>query len=387
LKVLHLASFNGNHGDKFNHLGFYSWFTHFLPSRTIWTQLEIRQFYGKPNPFDSNLVSIVNEHDLFIIGGGNYFETWITGSWSGTTLDLTPTFIDAINCPILINSVGLDIHQGISQNAYENLPKLLKSLQSNPKVFLSLRDDGSIRNLREITKENFPDKIHILPDSGYLALKHQGPPAPENNKLIINLASDMPQIRFGNPEKERMGNFSKNLAKVLSELLHEKEFDEIVFTMHLINDFDIVSQVISHIEPTFRRNNLRVTSYRMDQSGVEEILREYRTAKLVLAMRFHANVVSIGSGVPTLGINTYRQIENYFKEWKNEDRLISFNDEIQSKNALSKIRDINRCKGIERDFTERLANNIDQKSHDMKELIQDWLLENGIKADENEIYK
>jgi polysaccharide pyruvyl transferase WcaK-like protein len=250
-----------------------------------------------------------------------------------------------------------------------------------------LRDDGSIRNLREITKENFPDKIHILPDSGYLALKHQGPPAPENNKLIINLASDMPQIRFGNPEKERMGNFSKNLAKVLSELLHEKEFDEIVFTMHLINDFDIVSQVISHIEPTFRRNNLRVTSYRMDQSGVEEILREYRTAKLVLAMRFHANVVSIGSGVPTLGINTYRQIENYFKEWKNEDRLISFNDEIQSKNALSKIRDINRCKGIERDFTERLANNIDQKSHDMKELIQDWLLENGIKADENEIYK
>ena len=47
MNILHLASFNGNVGDNFNHQGFRPWFEKISGKNINWTQLEIRQFYWK----------------------------------------------------------------------------------------------------------------------------------------------------------------------------------------------------------------------------------------------------------------------------------------------------------------------------------------------------
>ncbi len=379
MKILHLASFDGNHGDRFNHTGFYSWFRDLVPKNTNWNYVEIREFYRGKKTFDDEFLDLINQHDLFIIGGGNYFETWLANTWSGTSLDLHPSYIAKITCPIFINSIGLDINQGISDNARKNLPTLLNSLSTNPRVFLSLRDDGSLSNLKEIWEEETPLRVFVLPDSGYLALKGMGVTiSKEQKKLVVNLASDMPGLRYGTPPDSSMDGFAARCASVLTKLLESESFSEVVFTIHLINDLEIVSKVISHVPDKLRRNQLRVTSYRMDDEGSLEILKEYASSNLILSTRFHGSVVSFGSALTVLGINTYPQIEKYYREWGNEARLISFASIEDCEEAYEKILQILTDQNRTNESNESLANSIDKASLRVRHEIDNWLTKNGV---------
>ena len=384
MKILHLASFNGNHGDRFNHNGFYSWFHECVPVNTEVTKVEIRDFYGKSDSFDENFLNQINSHDLLIIGGGNYFETWLDNTWSGTTLDLTPNYVSRIICPIFINSVGLDIAQGISKNARMNLPKLLKILGDNPNVFLSLRDDGSLANMHKLCEGAVPENLHILPDSGYLAITRSSiGTKPSQKKLVVNLASDMPHLRYGPPPAQSMENFAKKFARVLTGLLESKLIDEIVFTVHIINDLDIVAQVIMNIPEKYRRLRLRITSYRMDETGGNEILEEYASACLVLSTRFHGNVVSLGSGITVLGINTYPQIAGYFREWNNEERLISFASEKDCDESFTKITRILRDPENENVLSQELSLAIEGKSINVRSEFKKWFSQQNFRGKES----
>ena len=76
IKTLHLASFDGNVGDNANHSGFYRHLKAQPGYDFAIEQLEIREYYWKQRFFDDGFVDLVNDYDLLIIGGGNYFELW-----------------------------------------------------------------------------------------------------------------------------------------------------------------------------------------------------------------------------------------------------------------------------------------------------------------------
>ena len=62
MKILHLASFTGNIGDNFNHLGFRSWFTKTTKIQPSWENLEIRDFYWKKKSYDHDFANYVKSN-------------------------------------------------------------------------------------------------------------------------------------------------------------------------------------------------------------------------------------------------------------------------------------------------------------------------------------
>ena len=110
MKILHLASFNGNIGDNANHNGFRKNFQNLISENIEWKNLEIRNFYKSWNKmkFDEEFIKMVNTYDLLIIGGGNFFEICHEYSSTGTTIDLPIEKLNQIRIPIFFNGLGLD---------------------------------------------------------------------------------------------------------------------------------------------------------------------------------------------------------------------------------------------------------------------------------------
>ena len=96
IKILHLASLDGNVGDNANHNGMLELWRKFLAYDFEIRELEIREFHWKHRFFNEDFVAMCNMHDLIIIGGGNYFELWVESSRTGTTVDLPPKLLKEI---------------------------------------------------------------------------------------------------------------------------------------------------------------------------------------------------------------------------------------------------------------------------------------------------
>ena len=70
IKILHLASFNGNIGDNASHKGLEYILNKFLKSYKL-TKIEMRNFYGTyrlkdKKSFNQDFINLVNKFDLFI---------------------------------------------------------------------------------------------------------------------------------------------------------------------------------------------------------------------------------------------------------------------------------------------------------------------------------
>ena len=142
LKTLHLASFIGNIGDNANHNGFYNFLFQNKDFKFEIDRLEIREFYWKKRFFDKSFVDLVNQYDLLIIGGGNYFELWVENSPTGTSIAIELELLKQIKTPILFNALGVDPGQGISKINIQKFRNFLDLLIER-KDFISIRNDGA----------------------------------------------------------------------------------------------------------------------------------------------------------------------------------------------------------------------------------------------------
>ena len=115
LKILHLASFDGNVGDNANHKGSRVFLRKNLGYDIEYTNLEIREFYWNIRKFDEEFVQLSNQHDVVMIGGGNYFELWVENSYTGTSLNLSREILEKINSPIVFYALGCDAGQGVPE--------------------------------------------------------------------------------------------------------------------------------------------------------------------------------------------------------------------------------------------------------------------------------
>ena len=90
MKIIHLASFNGNVGDMINHIGFYNNIRKYVTSDITIKQIEIRNYYRSWNEaaFDQNFIDMVNDGDLFVVGGGDFFRIEWDYSLTGTTFNI-----------------------------------------------------------------------------------------------------------------------------------------------------------------------------------------------------------------------------------------------------------------------------------------------------------
>jgi polysaccharide pyruvyl transferase WcaK-like protein len=321
LKILHLASFVGNVGDTVNHLGFRHWFEALLDNQHVtWTNLEIREFYWKNKSWDDDLIALINTYDLLVVGGGNYLELWVKDSPSGTSIGFTMDQLQAIDVPVFFNALGFDTHQGVYGDNAGNAKNLLSYLTHDPKRMITVRNDGAKKNLTELYGSDFSDLIPMCPDGGFfvdldsVVVTGNSVQDSEETVIAINLACDMEDVRFKNYSDGSSRGFIEELAAALTAVSRKNDNLKFVFISHVFSDLWSTFQVLKLLPDKVRRKNVRVSAYDRADSSVVDIINEYRNADLVLASRFHSNVLALALNKLVIPLVNYPQISNLYAD-------------------------------------------------------------------------
>ncbi|ASY15359.1 polysaccharide pyruvyl transferase [Candidatus Planktophila sulfonica] len=311
ITVAHLASFQGNFGDVANHLGFRKWFSGLIQSDIHWANIEIRDFYRGNREFDANLVAELNAFDLVVIGGGNYFELWPENTRTGCSIDLPEELLKDIHPPIFFNALGVDDGQGVGEKARRYFADFVKYLYNSDKYLLSLRNDGALQNIRK----NFPElsnfNFNVIPDHGFFVLsdsnlRHNHKKDISEVVIGLNLAQDMTNLRFKNGKEQFLSQIRHVLLKI--------EFDRLILFPHIYSDVEILYELISSLPDAIKREKISLSPLGSHNLDIRTTLENYLSVDLMIAMRFHANVIPLSLGTPTIGISSYPQISNLYAD-------------------------------------------------------------------------
>lgn len=381
MKVLHLASFSGNIGDNANHLGFRRWFEKLASQEIIWTNIEMREFFWKERKFDQEFAELANQHDLLVVGGGNYFELWVEHSATGTSVDFSDNLLDRLEIPVFFNALGCDEGQGIPDKCLSKFRHFMERVCRNDRFFVSLRNDGSTETAQKHLKQDLHKYLHTLPDAGFFVptdntLEHL---LPAGKRYIgINLANDMSDIRFSNGEGGSYDKFCKEFAQFIGKLWNLAPDNEFVFFPHIFRDLEVIYDVINHLPDRLRRTRLIVAPYMIGDQAAQGIFGLYRRCDLVLAMRFHANLCALGQGVPTIGLCSYPQISLFYQENNLSDCFINVKHPDFQTKLLEKAQLVLAKPDAYADFQQSELKSIEKNRQTTGKKLRSWLETNSL---------
>ena len=296
-----------------------------LPFSLSTIPLEVRDFiHWNRRSFDEDFLQQVDNADALIIGGFSLLQFWRTDTQSGTYLEFAPDFLSRIKRPILFHGIGCDATRGVEDIAINRMRQFLDSVLGMDNQHFSLRNDGTIDFVRTYLGASYADAMTVIPDGGLFA----NPQAnshhllPRNARFIaVNLAGDMPDKRYRNKKNRDIdSDFARHLADELEEILSQNHDMYCVFIPHIYSDFSLIMKVMACFSDRFRRTRVVVAPYVQAPLHWEQNFDLYRRAELVIAMRYHANLTSLGFGSNTLALSTHHKIQGQFSAYALQDR-------------------------------------------------------------------
>jgi len=329
LKALHVASFIGNIGDNAMHDGAYRARDEDMALNWAYDQLEIREYiHWQTLNFDESFADRANSYDVVVFGGDSLLQTWRNDTPTGTYLDCAPDLFDRISAPIWFYGIGVDATRGVDPIAMDRCRVFLDRTLARKDRKFSVRDDGSIDLVRAHLGETYADQMGVISDGGLFARPaswtHPELPDGTERLLAVNLAGDMPEKRFAlaTPGEDGTRHFCSVIASLLTDLMAKDEKLGCIFIPHIHSDLAIISQTMAELDDRQRRHRVSVAPYAQgaNWSANFDI---YAKADAVLAMRFHANLVPLGLGVPVIGLDTHHKIGGLYRALGLEERCLS----------------------------------------------------------------
>lgn len=334
LKTLHLASFSGNTGDGAMHDGAYRTRAADCGFSFRYEPLELREFvHWNERRFDESFIEMANSFDCVLIGGNSIFQMWRDNTASGTYFDFAPDYLTAIERPMIFYGIGCDATRGVSEIAMPRFRAFVDAMLGTGRTIFSLRNDGSQEIIRHSAGDAYADAMTVIPDGGLFAEPGAAPPR-NGRYVVVNLAGDMPEIRYG---AEASGTrFSREVADCVNKLMHRHPDIGVVFVPHIHSDIAVIASVIAGLDDRLRRTRVEIGPYLVDPAGWSQVFSLYRGAMAVLAMRFHASLVPLGLGVPTTGLSSHHKVAGLYAGLGLDDRCHSIErDDVESGVALA----------------------------------------------------
>lgn len=348
MRVLHVASFSGNIGDNANHKGMRSRLAAALGANLKYTELEIRfcyRIYTGTNrwQFDDDFVEKANDHDLVIVGGGNFFEPWLDESANATTINITNERLQKIVVPLVFFGVGFDIHKGIKQDNLNKFSAFLTQCIKQPNILISFRNDGSLKNLKVAypDRSDLWDSVDIVPDGGffYSTGSTQAPYLPTAKFWGLNIASDMEALRFPDVAGGiTWKTFLSRLAAFLQVALESDPELKIILFPHIFRDVLSIGEFMTYLDDRLCRDRVIVAPFACGAEACDHIFSLYQRCEVVMGMRFHTNVCSMAMNVPAIALVSYPKLRDLYEELEFEARLIYANQESFSQQLVSKVK-------------------------------------------------
>ncbi|MDF7825668.1 polysaccharide pyruvyl transferase family protein [Pontiellaceae bacterium B12227] len=305
MKVLHSYCLNFNIGDYALGIGIKNLLRHNLDIDFIaQTNLQGREF----NEYYIN--QVVNKlYDLLVIGGGGIIHGahWPQG-WFWL---IEKQNIGKISTPFVIYGAGYNYfedEQGIPERGIEHLRHTAEEA-----LFFSVRNDGSKERLLEQTNI---DAVEI-PDPGFhIGLDTQYDPLIEGDYVIIQLADDKSELRFGGAEKR--DRFILQMREVVKDLSSRLK---VVLIPHVFNDIALSEAVAEGLQGV---TVFPFSKYAFDRC--DKVIGLYKYAKYVLAMRGHGHIVPIGFNTPVIALEAHPKARGLMEKLGLSEYVVKVNN-------------------------------------------------------------
>lgn len=330
MKILHVASFDGNIGDNASHLGFASLLRQATNEEYVVDQLEMRRFYNNYSlankcRFDSNFTEKANSYDLLVIGGGGFLDFDIKGSGTGTTIDLTKEVLDQLEVPVMITSIGSNPRNTIPEGNIEKFRSFLDAYLDSDNRFLAVRNDGSKQVLAELVGKQYHDAIPEVLDHGFFYENDGSYYRPcEQDYVLINTTVDQVQMKNRQIGTVDEALYLSEMSKVIDHIISETDY-QIVFAPHIYSDYKAIDALLKNVNDFNVRTRIVITPYAQGNYGCNQIFSAYKNSSLVIGMRFHANVCSMGMDVPNIGLAVLDRVKCLYENMGVEEDLIIAN--------------------------------------------------------------
>lgn len=326
IKILHVASFVGNIGDNASHLGLKNILDEYFNYYDV-ERLEIRKFYKNyqqedKQRFDLEFIEYANKFDMLIIGGGGFLDYWLEGSATGTTIDMEPHLVSQIQVPTLICSVGCMPHKVIPNGNVDKFRRFLDAIMLNPKVSISVRNDGSVLSLKNEIGIEYLQHINEILDNGFFFNSYApNPLSVKQDYIAINITND--QLKMNSYCR---GDIDKSvylsaLSQVVDYIVKVLKIN-VVFVPHIYGDLNAIADVLSLLDDFTIREYVSVAPCLQYDEGTNIVFSVYKHSRLVIGSRFHANVCSLSMGVPTLGLVALDRVKYVYDQLGMPDNYV-----------------------------------------------------------------
>ncbi|MGF7231331.1 polysaccharide pyruvyl transferase family protein [Arachidicoccus sp.] len=284
MRILHTYCLNFNIGDYALGIGV---------KNLLRDNLEV-ELIGNTNlqgrVFDEYYIKeVVNKrYDLLVIGGGGIIHGahWPNGWFWLIDKDL----IKEIKIPFIVYGVGYNYWKeegGIPARGIEHLKETIKHA-----AYFSVRNDGSAQRLLEQTGIEAP----VIPDPGFhVDLNTQYQNFVKESYVIVQIANDKPERRFGTAEKQ--AKFIKEMRAVTFNL--SKKY-KVIYAPHVPDDIAISKDICQGIDNT---EVWDFGYFAFDHS--DKAVGYYKYAQFVIAMRGHGQIVPICFNTPVIALENH----------------------------------------------------------------------------------
>lgn len=263
--------------------------------------------------FDEYYINeVVNKkYDLLVIGGGGIIHGahWPNGWFWLINQDL----IKQIKIPFIVYGVGYNYWEEEGGMPNHGIKHLKETFDRS--AFFSVRNDGSYKRILDQTGID----ATVIPDPGFhVGLNTEFTRFEKDKYVIIQLANDKPESRFGSLEKR--DKFISELRETILELAKKYK---VILVPHVLDDVELSYQVSKDIGNT---EVLDFGKYAFDHSN--EMIGYYKYAEFVIAMRGHGQILPIGFNVPVIALENHPKHRGLMEELN----LLKYNVKIDDEN-------------------------------------------------------
>jgi len=284
MRILHTYCLNYNIGDYYLGIGVKNLLRQYLDVDLIAeSNLQGTVF----NEYFINEV-VNKKYDLLVIGGGGIIHGahWPNG-WFWL---IDEKLIEQINIPFIVYGVGYNYFKdemGIPDVGRSHLRRTIDCAS-----YFSIRSDGSVERFEEQMGISVPE----IPDPGFhINLNKTYKCAEKEPYVLIQLANDKPEYRFGDDESQQ--TFIDEMRIVVKNMAQKYK---IIFAPHVFDDISICEKIAIGIR------NTKVWDFsKFAFDNCVESVGYYQNAEFVLAMRGHGQIIPIAFNTPVISLENH----------------------------------------------------------------------------------
>ncbi|CAK6687634.1 hypothetical protein OGCDGJMD_00261 [Cyanobium usitatum str. Tous] len=295
MRIAHVAAFHkaGNAGDILLPAALQRLIESWSRIKIEWIEIQAR------DPVNSATIQKINSCDICIVGGGGLFlPDTNANDISGWQWAISPEHIYAIQVPLVLRGVGYNLFR--NQPRFNDSFGISVAALAEKAVFIGLRNTGSIHAFRKHLPYRLHNKIRLDPCPTSISQQLFSPTIaqpPREPVVAINLAFDRSSLRFSSGPEE----ICHRIALALKRFLDINENLSISYYSH----FDMDDIGYEHLKSA----GLQIKFEDLSCLRSGQIVKKYAKPNLVIGMRGHSQLISLGCGTPCLSLISHDKLQ------------------------------------------------------------------------------